>query len=147
MQIIIFSIYLFLAVYMAGNMLTLQIQHYGIYRFVSPEKFKEYMAANNKSALVPSILPAMILLLFNVLLFFDHPAFMSITECWLLVSLNLVALISTFGWQRKLQGQMAVSGYDAKKIKDLVDTNWIRTIVFIIQAITAVLITIKAVAR
>ena len=58
MQLTFYGIYLFLAVFIAGNMTTLQIQHYGIYKLVGKENFKNYMQANNKSALVPSILPA-----------------------------------------------------------------------------------------
>ena len=42
MIFIIYGVYTFLAAYNAGNMLTLQIQHYGIYTFVSKENFKSH---------------------------------------------------------------------------------------------------------
>jgi hypothetical protein len=145
MTLTIFGIYLFLAVFAAGNMTTLQIQHYGIYPFVGKEKFKEYMQANNKSAPLPSILPAMLLLVVNIVLLFIRPMFMSETEVILSLALNIIALVSTFTWQRKLQGQMAITGYDESKINLLLSTNWIRTIAFLIQAIIAVSITIIAV--
>ena len=76
MQLALYGIYLFLAVFNAGNMTTLQIQHYGIYPFVGKENFKNYMQANNKSAVVPSILPAMLLLIVNIVLLFTRPVFM-----------------------------------------------------------------------
>ena len=57
MALQLYGLYLFLAVYAAGNMVTLQIQHYGIYPFVGKEAFRAYMQANNKAALLPSILP------------------------------------------------------------------------------------------
>ena len=144
MQLILYATYLFLAVYNTGNMLTLQIQHYGIYYFVGKENFKEYMLANNKAAVIPSIMPAMLLLLINLLLLFYRPLFMSFAECVLSLGLNIIALVSTFTWQRKLQGEMAISGYDEKKIKLLCSTNWIRTVVFFVQAIMAILIIIEA---
>lgn len=144
MSLVLYGIYLFLAVFNAGNMTTLQIQHYGIYRFVGKENFKNYMQANNKSAIVPSILPAMLLLLVNIILLFIRPVFMHGNVTILFLALNIIALISTFAWQRKLQGEMAVTGYDEAKIKLLVSTNWIRTIAFLIQAIIAVSIIINA---
>ena len=145
MQLDLYGIYLFLAVFNAGNMTTLQIQHYGIYPFVGKENFKNYMQANNKSAVVPSILPAMLLLIVNIVLLFTRPVFMPVTVTILSLALNIIALVSTFVWQRKLQGEMAVTGYDENKINLLVSTNRIRTIAFLIQAIIAVSIIMNAV--
>jgi|SRR5680860_216679 len=141
--LILFGTFLFLAVFLAGNMTTLQIQHYGIYPFVGRETFKEYMQANNKSARIPSILPAMLLLLVNILLLFTRPKFLSATEVILCLALNIAALLSTFTWQRKIQGQMAITGYDESKINLLLSTNWIRTMVFLLQAIIALSITMN----
>ena len=145
MALALYGIYVFLAVFSAGNMVTLQIQHYGIYPSVGRENFKIYMQANNRSAKIPSIIPAMILLLLNVVLIFIRPSFMSATMVILALILNFVALFSTFKWQRKLQGEMAVTGYDEGKINKLISTNWIRTFAFLIQAVFAVLIIINAV--
>ena len=145
MPLILYGIYLFLAVFNAGNMVTLQIQHYGIYPFVGKENFRNYMEANNNAARFPSILPAMLLLLVNIILIFMRPHFISGVFVMLTLVLNMIALLSTFIWQRKLQGEMAVSGYDELKIKKLISTNWIRTIVFLIQAILVVTITLQAI--
>jgi hypothetical protein len=145
MQLLFYGIYLFLAVFNAGNMTTLQIQHYGIYPFVGKENFKTYMQANNKSAVVPSIVPAMLLLIVNILLLFIRPVFMSATATIVSLALNIIAFGSTLTWQRKLQSEMAINGYDENKIKLLVSTNWIRTLAFLIQSIMAVVIITKAV--
>ena len=142
MQLALFGIYLFLAVFNSGNMTTLQFQHYGIYPFVGKEGFAGYMQANNKSAAIPSILPAMLLLIVNIILLFTRPAFMSFNLVVISLALNVVAFVSTFRWQRKLQGEMAVSGYDEGKIQLLLKTNWIRTIAFLAQALLAVYIAI-----
>ena len=144
LELILFGIFLFLAVFNAGNMTTLQIQHYGIYPFVGKETFSEYMQANNKSARIPSILPAMLLLITNIIMLFIRPQFITESEVILFLALNFVALISTFIWPRKLQGQMAITGYDENKIKLLLTTNWIRTTMFLLQGIIAVSITMQA---
>ncbi|HEV3251921.1 MAG TPA: hypothetical protein VGZ71_13265 [Puia sp.] len=145
MQLILYGIYLFLAVFNAGNMTTLQIQHYGIYPFVGKENFKYYMQANNKSAIIPSILPALLLLLATIVLLFIRPKFMPESITILSLVLNITALVSTFAWQRKLQGEMAIEGYDENKINLLISTNWIRTATFNLQAIIAVSVIINAV--
>ena len=143
--LIVYGIYLFLAAFNAGNMLTLQIQHYGIYSFIAKENFKTYISANNKAAAVPSILPAMLLLIVNIILVFYRPVFMSLTIAVISLLLNIIALASTFMWQRKLQGQMAVEGYNESKIKLLNSTNWIRTFAFLTEGILAVVVVINAV--
>jgi hypothetical protein len=145
MALAFYGIYVFLAVFNAGNMVTLQIQHYGIYASVGKENFKNYMRANNKSSKIPSIIPAIMLLLLNILLIFIRPPFMSASMVILALILNFIALFSTFIWQRKLQSEMAVTGYDESKINKLISTNWIRTFAFLIQAVFAVLIIVNAV--
>ena len=147
MDLILFGIYLFLALFSAGNMTTLQIQHYGIYSFVGKDNFKDYMNANNKSAALPSILPAMLLLFVNFVLLFIRPIFMSETEVILSLSLNIIAFVSTVIWQRKIQGEMAITGYDENKINLLLSTNWIRVIAFLTQSILAVSITVIALKK
>ncbi len=131
--------------FVAGNMTTLQLQHYNIYPFVGRDTFQSYMQANNKAAIIPSILPAMLLLVVTIGLLFFRPGFMSMREAVGSLLLNIVALVSTFVWQRKMQAEMAVLGYDEVKINQLVSTNWIRTVAFLLQAVMAVSIIIHAV--
>ena len=78
MTLILYGIYLFLAVFTAGNMVTLQIQHYGIYPSVGKEYFKNYIQANNHAAKIPSIIPALLLLLVNLVMIFIKPEFIPI---------------------------------------------------------------------
>jgi hypothetical protein len=145
MKLIIYAVYTFLATYNAGNMMSLQLQHYGIYPFVGKENFKSYISANNKAALIPAILPAMVMLILSVILIFIRPVFMTTWEAIVSLALNIIAFISTFKWQRKLQSDMANTGYDEEKIKLLLSTNWIRTIAFILLGILTISILIMAV--
>ena len=145
MELIIYGVYTFLAAYNAGNMMSLQIQHYGIYHFVGKDNFKSYMNANNRAALIPAILPGMLMLILSVILLFIRPVFMTSPEAIASLALNIIAFISTFKWQRKLQSDMATTGYDDKKIKLLLSTNWIRTIAFILLGILTISILVMAV--
>ena len=126
----LFVVFLFLAIYNAGNMTTLQLQHYGIYPAVPKEGFAEYMRANNRAAALPTIVPAILLLLTSVALVMFRPAFVNLSEGIAAFWLNFFAFMSTIVWQRRLQGEMAVTGYDERKVSLLIRTNWIRTICY-----------------
>ena len=126
----LFIVFLFLAIYNAGNMTTLQLQHYGIYPAVPKEGFAEYMRANNRAAALPTILPAILLLLTSVGLVMYRPVFVNPFEGIAAFWLNFFAFMSTILWQRRLQGEMAVTGYDERKVSLLIRTNWIRTICY-----------------
>ena len=145
MQLIIYGVYTFLAAYNAGNMTTLQLQHYGIYPFVGRGNFKAYISANNKAALIPSILPGVSMLILSIALLFIRPNFMTATEAIISLVLNVLAFISTFRWQRKIQSDMANNGYDEASMKLLLSTNWIRTIAFILLGVMTVSILAYAV--
>lgn len=144
-QLVIFGLFLFLSVFNAGNMISLQMQHYGIYYYVGKDNFKEYIKANNKSAKLPAVLPGISLMIVSIVLLFVRPDFMALTEATVILLLNLLSLFSTFKWQRKLQSEMAETGYDKNKINLLVSTNWIRVFAFLIQGILAVVIIMSAV--
>lgn len=124
----LFVVFLFLAIYNTGCMTALQLQHYGIYASIGKENFPAYMRANNRAAVLPTIIPAVLLLLSSVVLLVWRPGFVRPYEAGTILALNLVALLSTFVWQRPIQGRMAKSGYDEASIHRLITTNWIRTI-------------------
>ena len=132
---ILLAAFVFLASFNAGTMATLQIQHYAIYPQVGKENFAAYLRANNKAAFVPAVLPAFLLLVTSMALLVDRPRFMSGAEAFAVFVLNLIALASSFLWQRRLQREMAETGYDEQMVRRLISTNWIRTGAFLIQGL------------
>ena len=145
MALFLFGFYAFLAAYNAGNMTSLQLQHYGIYPFVGPENFKGYMQANNRAALLPAVIPGMLMLLLSVVLLFIRPAFMTRPMALASVALNVIAFASTVKWQRRIQAEMAATGYDEAKIALLRQSNWVRTIAFLLLAVFTILLLVLAV--
>ena len=139
----LFVVFLFLAVYNAGCMTTLQLQHYGIYPAVGREGFAEYMRANNRAAALPTIVPAILLLLTSVGLVFFRPAFVGTLEGVAAFWLNFIIFMSTALWQRKVQGEMAVTGYHEAKVRLLIRTNWIRTVGYWLLAALAISILVR----
>jgi ABC-type uncharacterized transport system permease subunit len=142
----LYVMFLFLAIYNAGCMTTLQLQHYGIYPSVGKESFAAYLRANNRAAAIPTILPAMSLLLVSAALMVYRPDFMRQYEAALGLALNLIALGSTLVWQRRIQGEMAITGYDEKKVRTLIMTNWIRTAAHLLLAFLVIVILLRLVA-
>ena len=140
---ILFVVFLFLAIYNAGCMTALQLQHYGIYPAVGREGFAEYMGANNRAAALPTILPGMLLLLLSVALVLFRPSFVRPYEAWAALALNLITLFSTFRWQRPIQAAMAKTGYDEANVRLLIRTNWIRTISYLLLAILCLSILLR----
>lgn len=132
-----FGAFVFLAAFNAGTMTTLQLQHYSLYPQVGRDAFVGYIRANNKAAFVPAILPAMLLLCASLALVIRRPPFMTSATAVLVLALNVAQLASSIGWQRRLQAEMAETGFDARKARLLVATNWIRTIAFLVQAALA----------
>jgi hypothetical protein len=145
-RLVLFGAFAFLAAFNAGTMTTLQLQHYGIYPFVGRDNFARYIQANNRAAVIPTILPAMLLLVTSVLLVIARPHFMNLGEAVAALALNIAQLASTFIWQRRLQAEMAETGYDETKTRLLVSTNWIRTAGFLLQALLATMILLQALA-
>jgi hypothetical protein len=144
MEITLFGMYLFLALYNAGNMTSLQLQHYSIYHLVGKEYFQKYIQANNEAAFLPAVLPGTLLLLASFVLVFLRPTFVTFPMALVLLAFNVIAMISTFAWQRRLQSEMALTGYDEGKVRLLLATNWIRTIAFMAQELLVVVLAMNA---
>jgi hypothetical protein len=134
----IFAVYLFLAVYCSGSMTVLQMQHFALYPKVGKEYFKEYIEGNNTAAVLPAILPAVVLFITTIVLMVIRPPFMSFNIALASLILNLVNLASTFIWQGQLHGQLANVGYNEALISQLINTNWIRTSALFMQGVIAV---------
>ena len=139
----LFVAFLFLAIYNAGCMTTLQLQHYGIYPAVGREGFAEYMRANNRAAALPTILPAILLLLVSVGLVMLRPSFVRPIEGVAAFWMNFIIFMSTALWQRKVQGDMAMTGYSEAKVRLLIRTNWIRTVCYWLLAALAISILVR----
>ncbi len=136
----IFLLYLFFAIYCAGSMTVLQLQHFALYSRVGPENFKEYISANNRAAFLPSIFPALLVTILSIFLLFSRPEYMPLSLSILAVALNVINIGSTAIWQGKLHGQLAELGYNQAIIAQLANTNWVRTFALLAQGILAVII-------
>ena len=132
MALVLYAVYTFLAAYNAGNMTSLQMQHYSIYRYVGKENFQKYIGANNRAAFVPAMVPGLLMHILSVILILYRPYFMTTAEAIASLILNVIGFISTLKWQRPLQAEMVHSEYNEEKVRLLISTNWIRTVAFLL---------------
>lgn len=134
------AVFIGLCLYNMGNMMALQMQHFSLYPLIEPANFLKYIQGNNKAAVLPAIVPAMICLLLSAYLVFAKN---DVIPNWFFITgliTNIIVLVSTIVWQGKLQGQMAVTGFDIQKINVLIVTNWIRTMAYALQGILSIII-------
>jgi asparagine N-glycosylation enzyme membrane subunit Stt3 len=125
------------SLYNMGYMMSSQMQHFALYPLVEPQGFTKYMRQNNKLAVIPAVVPGFICLLLSIILFFLKPASVPNWYTYLGLGMNLIVIVSTIIWQRSLHIELAETGFDAAKIQLLLNTNWIRTIAYIIQGIAS----------
>lgn len=137
---IVYLTFVFFSVFNAGAMTTLQLQHYALYPLVGHHAFAKYIAANNRAATIPAVIPGSLGLILSIAVAMRPPSFIRHGEALVLVALNVLAFISTFLWQRPLQSAMAQNGYDESATRRLVATNWIRTGALLVNAVIVVVL-------
>jgi len=135
---IIFLTYTFLSIFSAGAILTLQMQHFALYPLVVREGFARYIQANNRAAVFPAILAAVLTFVLSAVLLFERPRFVSERAVLIAVVLNIVNIGSTMMWQGRLHSALGATGYDERRIGLLIRTNWIRTVALLAQALIAI---------
>lgn len=134
-----------LSFYNLGSMLTLQLQHFAIYPTVGEETFRAFISANNRAALAPAILPFLLTTLVGALMFWKRNPYLNpVTLGWILV-LNLLFILITVVWSGRIQGQMAVTGYDPTQVVFFIRTNWLRTAIFFVEACIALNVLLRVV--
>jgi hypothetical protein len=102
---------------------------------VGKEGFAAYIAANNRAAVFPAILAALVLTVLSAVLLFDRPAFLPFAIPAIGLGLNVVNIISTIVWQGRMHSWLAKEGYDATVVGRLVGTNWVRTAALMSQSV------------
>jgi hypothetical protein len=124
----------------------LQVQYFALYPLVGREGFARYIQANNRAALFPAILAAVVVFILSVVLLFERPGSVPAWAVVVGVVLNAVNIVSTMIWQGRLHGALAATGYDEKRVGLLIRTNWIRTAALLAQAVSAIYCVYRAVS-
>ena len=133
MEKAVFLVNLAATVNLTGVIWVVQIVQYPFFSFIDREKFTEYHASYT-FWITPIVAPAMILeLVTSILLLFYAPENVGAEFTWLALLLTLIVWASTFLLQVPLHDKLAL-GFDAAAHSALVNSNWIRTVVWSLRA-------------
>lgn len=131
-------VHAFASVFMAGLIWTIQIVHYPLFARVGPAEFIAYERAHI-ARITPVVGPAMFTELAAAVLILLQPA--AALPRWMTITgVAMLALIwlSTALVQGPLHTRLTC-GYDARLIRLLVTTNWLRTILWTLRGVLALL--------
>jgi hypothetical protein len=130
-----FLVTLAFTLYMTGMIWSMQVLEYPLFALVGRTEFPTYHAAHNRSLPLFVILPSILALVSAVVLFWIRPAGIPLWSVVLVVALDLAVLVSTVAWQAPLHGRLDREGFSIEIITALVRGNWVRTILWTINAL------------
>lgn len=114
------------------------MQHYPLYKLVEKDSFKAYIRAQNKAAAIPSIIPAVLLLVSTLLLLFFTIHGVAKYLIGISFFMNIVNVVSTALFQGRTHSRLEQDGFNKELIETLLKTNWIRTSALFLEAIVTV---------
>ena len=121
--------------YMTGMIWSMQVFEYPLFALVGPKEFSSYHATHNRSLPFFVILPSVLALASAVVLFWIRPTGIPVWSVALVVALDLAVLVSTAAWQAPLHARLDREGFSVEVIGTLVRSNWIRTVLWAINAL------------
>ena len=139
-----FLVTLAFTLYMTGMIWSMQVFEYPLFALVGRNEFPSYHAAHNRSLPLFVILPSVLAFGSAVVLFWMRPAGIPLWEVSLVVALDLAVLVSTAVWQAPLHARLDREGFSASVISILVQSNWLRTILWTINALLLLSMTATA---
>ncbi len=123
----LFLIHTAATLFMTGLIWFVQIVHYPLFAQISAERFAAYQQRNIRSTTAVASGPMLVEAATGVLLLWQRPAGLASWE----LGLGLVLLAAAWGSTWRLQvprHRRLAAGFDARCHRQLVVTNWIRTV-------------------
>ncbi len=125
-----FIITLGLTLYMTGMIWSMQVLEYPLFALVGPKEFPAYHRRHNRGLPVFVILPSLAAFASAVVLIFTRPARLPLWSSIVVAAIDLVVVVVTVAREAPLHGKLDREGYSETVIRQLVQGNWIRTILW-----------------
>jgi hypothetical protein len=138
---IAFILTLALTWYMSGMIWSMQILEYPLFALVGPKEFPAYHRRHNRGLPFLVILPSLAAFASAVVLIFTRPARLPLWASIVVSVLDLLIIIATVVREAPLHAQLDREGYQAPLIRQLVQGNWIRTVLWTVNAIFLLVLT------
>ncbi len=143
---IAFIIALASTLYMSGMIWSMQILEYPLFALVGQEEFPAYHQRHNRGLPFLVILPSIAAFVSAVALIFTRPARLPLWSSIVIAVLDLFIIIATVAREAPLHAQLDREGYSATLIQQLVQGNWIRTLLWTVNAVFLLVLTAQLVS-
>lgn len=132
---IAFLLTLGLTWYMTGMTWSMQLLEYPLFALVGPKEFPAYHRRHNRGLPLLVILPSLAAFASAVVVIFTPPARLPLWASLAVAVLDLCVIIATVVREAPLHAQLDREGSQAPLIRQLVQGNWIRTVLWSANAI------------
>lgn len=143
---IAFIITLALTLYMSGMIWSMQILEYPLFALVGQQEFPAYHRRHNRGLPFLVILPSIGAFLSAVVLIFTRPARLSLWVSIVVAVLDVFIIVATVAREAPVHAQLDRDGYSPTLIRQLVQGNWIRTLLWSINAVILLIVTAQFVS-
>jgi hypothetical protein len=143
---IAFVITLALTWYMSGMIWSMQILEYPLFALVGPKEFPAYHQRHNRGLPFLVILPSLAAFASAVVLIFVRPARLPPWSSMVIAVLDLLIIIATVAREAPLHAKLDREGYSPPVIRQLVQGNWIRTVLWTVNAVLLLVLAAQLVA-
>lgn len=118
---------------MCGLMLAVQLVVYPQFRSVDPAAFPTYVADHGTRIVTALALLAPAEVIFAAWIYLDPADGINRTLAFASGALLAIGWVATGAWYAPLHGKLQ-QGYDADRIEQLIVTNWLRTMLWVVRA-------------
>jgi hypothetical protein len=130
-----FLVTLAFTLYMTGMIWSMQILEYPLFALVGPKEFPAYHRRHNRGLPFLVILPSLAAFVSAVVLIFTPPARLPLWASIVITVLDLIILIATVAREAPLHARLDREGSSVTLIRQLVLGNWIRTLLWTVNAL------------
>jgi hypothetical protein len=136
-----FLVTLAFTLYMTGMIWSMQILEYPLFALVGPKEFAAYHRRHNRGLPFLVILPSLAAFVSAVILIFTRPARLPLWVSIVIAVLDLIILIATVAREAPLHARLDREGSSPTLIRQLVLGNWIRTLLWTVNALLLLVLT------
>jgi hypothetical protein len=141
-----FIITLALTLYMTGMIWSMQVLEYPLFALVGPKEFPAYHQRHNQALPIFVILPSIAAFVSAIALIFTRPARLPLWSPIVIAVLDFVVIIATIAREAPLHAKLDRAGQSSTVIQQLVRGNWIRTVLWTVNAIILLVLTAQLIS-
>jgi hypothetical protein len=129
------------SLYMTGMIWSMQVLEYPLFALVGPKEFPSYHRRHNSALPFLVIVPSLVAFVSALALIFTRPARLPLWATIVIAGLDLIVIIVTALREAPLHAKLDRDGTSPVVIRQLVQGNWARTVVWTGNALILIAVT------